>query len=272
MADFDSLDSLNKELERLQAQRLQLFERERLVAIQRLRSVIDLYVIQPQELGFAGLPGQPVAARSTRLVAKRYVDPVTGKSWGGRGARPAWLREALQAGGRLDDFLAVSVLPVAAPLAAAAHGARTPAPASATRPPALYRDPVSQQTWSGRGAHPTWLRKAIEAGHHKEDFRVDAVEAAGVTPVPSRPSLTLVPGLDRRPPGAAASWPPGAAAAWPPSRHSPAADGAPVAAAAPVASVARGRRAPLPAGAPVPSSRTGPGAKRRGTTAPSNRS
>lgn len=172
MPDFDSLESINKELERLQAQRQQLFERERVFAIQQLRSFVEKYAIQPQELGFGAAMLRGDAGprlMGQRSGARRYVDPATGRSWGGRGARPVWLREALAAGRRLEDFLVEEVMPAAVPPAlaraiSAAHvdGARE----------ARYRDPVTLKTWGGRGPHPAWLRRAIAAGRRKEEFLI----------------------------------------------------------------------------------------------------
>lgn len=39
-------------------------------------------------------------------------------------------------------------------------------------PAAKYRDPVSGETWSGRGRMATWLSHHIAAGKKKEDFLI----------------------------------------------------------------------------------------------------
>lgn len=39
--------------------------------------------------------------------------------------------------------------------------------------PIRFRDPKTGDTWAGLGATPTWLRKRIEQGYSKEDFRVE---------------------------------------------------------------------------------------------------
>lgn len=41
-----------------------------------------------------------------------------------------------------------------------------------------YRNPVTGETWAGRGLQPKWMRKAIECGHSVEEFRIRQVEAA----------------------------------------------------------------------------------------------
>ena len=39
--------------------------------------------------------------------------------------------------------------------------------------PARYKDPVSGETWHGKGKHPAWLRKALEdKAKTKEDFLI----------------------------------------------------------------------------------------------------
>jgi DNA-binding protein H-NS len=40
------------------------------------------------------------------------------------------------------------------------------------RAAAKYRDPATGATWAGRGQQPRWMRRAIEAGAHQEDFRI----------------------------------------------------------------------------------------------------
>ena len=40
-----------------------------------------------------------------RKVAPKYRNPKTGDTWAGRGAQPVWMREAIKAGKKPDDFL-----------------------------------------------------------------------------------------------------------------------------------------------------------------------
>lgn len=58
----------------------------------------------------------------------------------------------------------------AADLVAKTPGAR--AATSGRKVAAKYRDPVSGQTWTGRGLKPKWLAAALEAGKHLSDFAV----------------------------------------------------------------------------------------------------
>ncbi|MCZ2442086.1 MAG: H-NS histone family protein [Burkholderiales bacterium] len=56
-------------------------------------------------------------------------------------------------------------------------GTRGPAGAqkarsSAKKVPPKYRDPATDQTWSGRGLQPTWLRQALAGGAKLSDFLI----------------------------------------------------------------------------------------------------
>jgi DNA-binding protein H-NS len=43
--------------------------------------------------------------RKKRKVPAKYRNPKTGDTWAGRGAQPVWMREAIKAGKKPDDFL-----------------------------------------------------------------------------------------------------------------------------------------------------------------------
>lgn len=36
-----------------------------------------------------------------------------------------------------------------------------------------YRNPLTSETWSGRGKRPRWLTAAMKTGHKMEEFRID---------------------------------------------------------------------------------------------------
>jgi len=47
--------------------------------------------------------------KATRAKAvPKYRDPQTGATWAGRGVQPRWMRKAIEAGQRRDDFLITS--------------------------------------------------------------------------------------------------------------------------------------------------------------------
>jgi hypothetical protein len=45
-------------------------------------------------------------------------------------------------------------------------------PPSADAAGVKYRDPTTNQTWSGRGRMPNWLKQKLEAGENSDDYLV----------------------------------------------------------------------------------------------------
>lgn len=109
---------LQKQIESLQREAETLRAKERKGVIAQMKEAIAAYGISASELGLTSGRGRKAAApgrkTSTRRAAKRgtgnggsaaYVD-AKGNTWGGRGKRPNWLREALANGAKLEDFAA----------------------------------------------------------------------------------------------------------------------------------------------------------------------
>jgi DNA-binding protein H-NS len=118
--------------------------------------------------------------------AAKYQHPKTGATWSGHGRAPAWIAEAKDR----TKFLIANVADTAVAVSETTKG-KTKAAAKkltvATRAvgrkgqpkgpqPAMYRDPKSGATWSGRGRAPAWL------GADRNKFLIDgAVEGAKET-------------------------------------------------------------------------------------------
>lgn len=106
---------LQKQIESLQREAETLRAKERKGVIAQMKEAIAAYGISASELGLTSTRGQRAAApgRKTRTrspAGKRsagtaYAD-AKGNTWGGRGKRPNWLREALANGAKLEDFAA----------------------------------------------------------------------------------------------------------------------------------------------------------------------
>ena len=145
--------------------------------ISRIREAISVYGLTERDLfGQAGTSRRATKAKRAAAKTPKYADG-TGNEWGGRGPRPAWLREALKAGKRLEDF-AVGATPAAAsevlePEAPskrkAARGSK--AARKVGKAPVKFRD-GDGNSWSGRGTRPRWLAAAIAAGKKLEEFAV----------------------------------------------------------------------------------------------------
>ncbi len=105
-----------KQIEVLQEQAETLRRSEVAGVIDRIRGAITHYKLTAADLGLAG-PARQSAAQAAPLKRKlskkaaakaaavvKYRND-TGGSWGGIGKRPQWLRDALNNGKTLQDFL-----------------------------------------------------------------------------------------------------------------------------------------------------------------------
>lgn len=94
---------LQKEAEALKAA-------ERKGVIERMREAIAVYDITAADLGLSGgaNPRKKSVKRSTKaskqVVATAAYSDGKGNTWGGRGPRPRWLKEALAGGAKLEEF------------------------------------------------------------------------------------------------------------------------------------------------------------------------
>lgn len=84
--------------------------------VARIREAIDAYGLTPEDLFGTGRrsakaprkAGRRKAAttrRASSTAGAKYIDK-DGNTWGGRGPRPQWLRDALAGGASLEDFRA----------------------------------------------------------------------------------------------------------------------------------------------------------------------
>jgi DNA-binding protein H-NS len=80
--------------------------------IGRIREAITVYNLSAEDLGLAGKPKALSKAAPVKRRGRKAAKPVavvkfrneSGGTWGGRGKRPQWLRDALNAGKTLADF------------------------------------------------------------------------------------------------------------------------------------------------------------------------
>lgn len=107
---------LKQQIEALQKEADALKEKERQGVIDRMKEAISVYDITAQELGL-GVPGASSRARGSakktgpkRKASRMSGDPQPayadekGNTWGGRGPRPKWLKDALAGGASLEQF------------------------------------------------------------------------------------------------------------------------------------------------------------------------
>lgn len=98
MANYEDIQN---QISSLQARAKEMFNAEKKKAIDQVKALIMKFDMTAAELGFRGGNGR--SKKVVRLAPAEYRNPVTGKTWGGRGKRPFWIVEAI-AKGNLDDY------------------------------------------------------------------------------------------------------------------------------------------------------------------------
>lgn len=96
-----TLKDLLSQIETLQNQVAEVRQREVGEAIAKARSIVDEYQLTVNDIFPNGRAAKAAPARkSGGKVAAKYRDPISGKTWTGRGLAPKWL-----AGKNKDDYL-----------------------------------------------------------------------------------------------------------------------------------------------------------------------
>lgn len=100
------IDDYEAKLNELRKQQETERKGERSHAITAAKELIKSHELTAAELGFSG---KGATKRSTgdkrNVVAPKYQDPESGKTWTGRGKSPAWLSAQLAAGRDKQEFL-----------------------------------------------------------------------------------------------------------------------------------------------------------------------
>ncbi|MFG6433588.1 H-NS family nucleoid-associated regulatory protein [Roseateles sp. LYH14W] len=154
-----SLTQIQSQIEKLQKQ----VDAVRSAAIVRIRKEMAQHGLTADDLFGPASSTSTGSGRATKGKVKtkgdrppKYADG-SGNTWGGMGKRPAWIREALEAGRSLEEFL-VGAAPKAAKAAKAAKPGRKPAakkaaPAAAQKKVAAKR-PARKKATDAAAASP----------------------------------------------------------------------------------------------------------------------
>lgn len=96
---MSKLKELQAQIVALQAQVEEVKQTEVGEAIAKVRAIVEEYDLRAKDI-FAtrGRKAAPTSKRST--VAAKYKDPISGKTWSGRGRTPVWL-----AGKNKEDYV-----------------------------------------------------------------------------------------------------------------------------------------------------------------------
>ena len=74
---------------------------EKASAIAQVRTLMSEHGLTLADLGTRAPAG---ARKTTAKVPPKYRNPSTGDTWSGRGLQPNWLKTALAAGAKIEDF------------------------------------------------------------------------------------------------------------------------------------------------------------------------
>lgn len=160
-----SYSQLQKQIEALQRQAEKLRDTEVKGVVDRIKVAISEYGLTAEQLGFGVKSSGAAKAKASNRAASqsaKYGDG-NGNVWSGRGPRPHWLRDALNAGKTLEDFATGSVATKATRGNAKAKGP------GKRKAKAQYRDQAGN-SWTGMGPRPRWLKEALAAGQTLEQL------------------------------------------------------------------------------------------------------
>jgi DNA-binding protein H-NS len=170
---------MQAKIKKLEQQAEALIAKQSSGVIEKIRKLMAEHGLTAMDIeGHAGGKGRArkVGAKTVSkggTAAVKYRDPKSGATWTGHGRAPQWIASAKNR----DKFLVDGGNAMPAPVSkakAAGNYVRGPQPA-------LYRDPKSGATWSGRGRAPTWIAKAKD----RSKFLIAGGAASTVAATPS---------------------------------------------------------------------------------------
>lgn len=152
--------------------------------VDRIRKEIADYGLTPEHLFGAAPAGRKSAGKKTRTSTQgkakspKFADGA-GNTWGGMGKRPDWIRQALDAGKALEDFLIGKPAKAAAAKKVASEKPSTKKPS--TKKPGPARKPVTAAAEkSPAAAAKKKVGPAKKVAAKKVAVRKAAVEKAAV--------------------------------------------------------------------------------------------
>jgi DNA-binding protein H-NS len=111
--DMATYIEVQQQIQALQKEAAALKAAERKGVIERMREAIAVYDITAADLGLAAGARQskggsakrsPRTSKQAAASATAAYSDDKGNTWGGRGPRPRWLKEALAGGAKIEDF------------------------------------------------------------------------------------------------------------------------------------------------------------------------
>jgi len=163
-----SYSQVLKEIEVLKSQAAEMRQKEVGGVIARMKEAIAFYNLKPGDLFGGGAKAAAKGSRPASEAAPRYRDSA-GNVWGGRGPRPQWLRNALDAGKQLSDFDTAGKAGSSVGNGVVAPKRKKAAAKKKLGGTIRYRDDAGN-TWTGFGPKPRWYKEALAAGKSPEQL------------------------------------------------------------------------------------------------------
>ncbi|WP_408376742.1 H-NS family nucleoid-associated regulatory protein [Paraburkholderia sp. RL18-085-BIA-A] len=156
-----TLESMQAKIKKLEQQAEALIAKQSSGVIEKIRKLMAEHDLTAADIeGRAGGKGRAKKAGAKTVTkgstaAVKYRDPKTGATWSGHGRAPGWIASAKNRDRFLVDGAATTTAKPASAGKGKAAGNYVRGPQ-----PAMYREPKSGATWSGRGRAPAWLASA----------------------------------------------------------------------------------------------------------------
>jgi DNA-binding protein H-NS len=154
-----TLEAMQAKIKKLQAQADALIAKQSSGVIEKIRELMAEHGLTTADIDAhtgGKRSGKKVGAKTivkeTAAVVK-YRDPKSGATWSGHGRAPQWIASAKNRDRFLVDGAATGKPAPAGKVKAVGNYVRGPQPA-------MYQDPKSGATWSGRGRAPAWVAEA----------------------------------------------------------------------------------------------------------------
>ncbi|VVD27576.1 H-NS histone family protein [Paraburkholderia dioscoreae] len=180
-----TLELLQAKIKKLEQQAEALIAKQSSGVIEKIRELMAKHGLTTADID-AHSDGK---RRASKAVAKtksngsaaavKYRDPKSGATWTGHGRAPSWIAAAKNRDKFLVDESAATAKPAPVTKAKAA-GNYVPG-----QQPAMYLDPKSGATWSGRGRAPAWLANVKDRSKFliADEASVGASEAGAISRV-----------------------------------------------------------------------------------------
>jgi DNA-binding protein H-NS len=178
-----TLEAVHAKMKKLQAQADALIAKQSSGVIEKIRELMAKHGLTTADID-AHSDGKRRAAKAVvktmskgSVAAVKYRDPKSGATWTGHGRAPSWIAAAKNRDKFLVDGSTATTKPASVGKAkAVGNYVRGPQPA-------MYQDPKSGATWSGRGRAPAWIAEAKDRSKFLIAGGVEATVAANAAVV-----------------------------------------------------------------------------------------